>query len=289
MRRSDAFEAWVAPARARPELWRLLLGLALAATLWAAAVVAAGAAATGPRGALLGYLFAFAGLAAGAALAARLLHRRGVASLIGPRGFRPRGFLAGAAVVLAIAAATIGPGLALAGAERNQPLAAWLAWAPLALAAVLVQTSAEEIVFRGYLSQQLAARFRSPALWMGLPALGFGALHWNPAFAANAWAVAGVAALTGFVYADVTARLGDLSPAMGLHFANNAVALLVAGPAGPLGVFALWRAPIDPSDEAAMRAALVANAVVTLLAWSVWRTLRARRERALHSRGPGSI
>ena len=40
------------------------------------------------------------------------------------------------------------------------PLAAWAAWLPLVLPALLVQTAAEEIAFRGYLMQGLAARFR---------------------------------------------------------------------------------------------------------------------------------
>ena len=32
--RSPAFEAFVAPAKARPELWRLVLGCLLAAAVW---------------------------------------------------------------------------------------------------------------------------------------------------------------------------------------------------------------------------------------------------------------
>ena len=38
--RSPAFEAFVAPARARPQLWRLVLGLGVVALLWAAVTVA---------------------------------------------------------------------------------------------------------------------------------------------------------------------------------------------------------------------------------------------------------
>ncbi len=54
--------------------------------------------------------------------------------------------------------------------------------------ACLIQTGAEELVFRGYLQQQLAARFASPLIWMVLPALIFGAVHYDPATAGpNVW------------------------------------------------------------------------------------------------------
>ncbi len=291
MRRpSPRFEAWVAPALARPQLWRLAAGTMVAVACWVAAATAltlvALALDAGPRGEMLAFLFGFAGLTLGLALALPWLHRRRLASLIGPPGFRPKPFLAGVAVVAVAAALTTGPALWIAGAERNLPLATWLGWAPVALAAVLVQTSAEELMFRGYLPQQLAARARSPLLWMGLPALAFGALHWNPELGPNAWAAATLAGVTGLVYADVTAREGDLSPAIGLHFANNAIALMVAGPPGPLGAFALWRAPVDPGDAEAMRAALAGSLALTLAAWGLYRLTRGRR---LQSRRPGSI
>jgi DNA-directed RNA polymerase subunit RPC12/RpoP len=38
---------------------------------------------------------------------------------------------------------------------------------------VLIQTGAEEVLFRGYLQQQLAARFASPIAWMVLPSAIF--------------------------------------------------------------------------------------------------------------------
>ena len=117
---------------------------------------------------------------------------------------------------------------AAAAPVRQLPLAAWAAWLPLALPLLLVQTAAEELAFRGFLMQCLAARFARPLVWFLLPALLFGALHWNPAeLGANASLVALSATVIGLVLADVTAKTGNLSAAIGLHFANNVTSLLV--------------------------------------------------------------
>ena len=91
--RAEPFEAFVAPARARPELWRLIAGTALAAAVWVALTALAlplvvRFADPGGRVALIGFLASFAALILGLALAARLLHRRGIGSLFGPGGLR---------------------------------------------------------------------------------------------------------------------------------------------------------------------------------------------------------
>ncbi len=217
------------------------------------------------------------------------LQRRGPATLIGPGGFRPRDFALGiAAVVLlgALAALTLS---GLTPPVRQMSLAAWAAWLPLALPALLVQTAAEEIAFRGYLLQGLAARFRSRWIWWLLPALGFGALHWNPAeFGANAWLVALSTAVIGLILADVTIRTGNLSAAIGLHFANNVASLLVVALPSPLASLSLYLAEIDPADADALRPLLLADLATTLAAYAAWLALCHRRRR-LHSEGRGSI
>jgi hypothetical protein len=64
----------------------------------------------------------------------------------------------------------------------------WASFLPLALVGVLVQTGAEEVLFRGYLQQQLAARFASPLAWMVLPSVIFALLHYQPELMGeNAW------------------------------------------------------------------------------------------------------
>lgn len=278
--RTPTFTAFIAPATARPALWRLILGTLLAAAVWLGATLALlwSVARMGGRPAALlpAYLYAFAGLILGLGLAARLLHRRSLETLIGPAGFRPRAYALGILVVAMLSLLTLpfGPPL-----TRQLTLTAWLGALPILIPALVIQTAAEELAFRGYLAQGLAARFRSRAFWWVLPALLFGALHWDAGtFGVNAGLVVAAAALTGLVLGDVTARTGNLSLAMGLHFANNALALLLIAPPSPLSRFSLWTAGAGPADSAAFRPLILADIAVTLLAYALW--LLAMRRRA---------
>jgi membrane protease YdiL (CAAX protease family) len=280
----------VAPAAARPALWRTLGGALVAAAVWlftlgATLPFAGGFAA--PSGVLL-YLASFAGLAAGIGLAVRLLQGRSPRTLLGPGGLRPRGFGLGVAVIAALAV----PGsLALALVAppvRQLPLAEWASLLPLALPAILVQSAAEELAFRGYLMQSLAARFRSPLAWWLLPSLLFGALHWNPGeLGPNAALGVLASTVVGLALADVTARTGNLSAAIGLHFANNVMAMLVVALPSPVSGLALYVSGVASGEVGAVRLLLVADLAGTLLAWGAWRAIRARRR--LHSGGAGSI
>lgn len=287
--RPPAFEAFVAPARARPALWRLAAGIILAAALWIGAVaillpLAMRLPGDPARLVLAGYLASFAGLALGTAGAARLLHRRPAATLLGPGGWRTGHFAAG---VAAVAGLTLVALLVPTGAPepiRQMPPATWAAWLPLALPLLLVQTAAEELAFRGYLVQALAARFSGTWVWLLLPAAAFGALHWAPdAFGANAPLVVLSTFAIGLVLADVTATTGNLSAAIGLHFANNVVSILLVSLPGPLAGLSLWLAAIDPADPAA-RPLLFLDLATILAGWAAWRGVRR-----LHSRGRGSI
>jgi membrane protease YdiL (CAAX protease family) len=172
---------------------------------------------------------------------------------------------------------------------RQAPVALWAAWLPLALPALMIQTAAEELAFRGYLLQGLAARFRAPLVWWLLPAVLFGLLHWDPAqFGRHAWLAAASAAVVGLVLADVTASTGNLSAAMGLHFANNAVALLLVAVPSPAAALSLYLYPVATGDPDALRRILLADLATTLVAWAAWRLL-LRRRASLHSPDPGSI
>lgn len=289
-----AFEAFVAPARARAAVWRLGLGVMIVAVLSiiAHAVLFLAEPELGGRGFLIGFLLASFGAILGLAAALRLLHRRRLVTLIGPGGLRPRSFGVAVSVVAAVASLTLLPDLILASPVTSQPLATWLPWVAPALAALFVQTATEELVFRGYLMQQLAARFRARLIWLGLPALLFGLLHWNPdEFGPHAWLIVAVAFVIGLVLGDVTAREGNLSAAMGLHFGNNVFTILVIGPPSPLGVLSLWTLAIAPDNVEAMRATLIVNIAATLVAWGLYRVISARRRRGRSLQSPerGSI
>jgi membrane protease YdiL (CAAX protease family) len=288
-----AFAAFIAPAAAKPALWRTIACALLAVSLWLFAVGATlpfatrtGGFAT-PTGVLL-FLASFLGLAAGVALAARLLQSRSPRTLLGRDGFRPRAFGSGVAVV-AVAAVPTSLALAVVAApERQTALAEWAAWLPLALPAILVQSIAEELAFRGFLLQSLAARFCSPLVWWLLPAVMFGALHWNPAeLGPNAPLGVLASTLIGLALADATVRTGHLSAAIGLHFSNNIMAMLVIAMPSPISGLALFVSGVDSDDVGLVRLLLVADLTAILLAWGLWRAILARRR--LHSRGAGSI
>ena len=281
-----AHRGFVEPARRAPQVWRLALGLMLTAavTIGLGQAIFALASAllpparawefiaeaeTGrrPLGALV-FLVSVGALGMGAALAAKLLHRRRARTLFGPLVLAVPQFLRVAAAVGVLYAVltpftptggALGPGLALG---------AWLGLLPLSLTALLIQTGGEEMVFRGYLQQQLAARFDVPALWMGLPSALFALGHYAPGlYGANAGWVALWAFLFGMVAADLTARAGTLGPALALHLVNNAFALLVIAPQGDLSGLALYRLPFGPEDEAAIAALLPAEFATLGVGW----------------------
>ncbi len=284
-----AFEGFVAPARARPQVWRLLAGLCLAGlgyALWSAGAVALYWGALGPErpeswasalpdaetpaGAFV-MLSTVLGMALGTVLAARLFHARRSATLFGRAPVVPRDFVIAAGLVGVIYAASLALWFARFDPVPQLDPGRWLALLPFALLAVLIQTGAEELVFRGYLQQQLAARFRSPLVWLLLPSLGFGLAHYDPgATGADLWLVVAATALFGLAAADLTARSGSIGAAWGFHFANNTAALLVVAVKGTIPGLALFTTPYTADDPAMAR--LLAIDIATLgIAWFVVR------------------
>lgn len=281
------FEAFVAPARRRPALWRLLLGLPTILIVYLAWLVAMGGIlwlasgtvglrdwsgrivrAEDPGAALL--LFAtFGGMALGAVVAARVLHGRSAGTLFGRAPVVLADFIRAALVTLLVYAVVLLPLTHGSELVPNLPAGRWLMLLPLALAGVALQTLAEEMVFRGYLMQQIAARFRS--LWPAvvIPSLLFGALHWDSkGNGGNAWALVGAVSLFAVVAADLTRRTGSLGAAWGLHFANNCLALLVISTGGQLPGLALWTTPYAGSDPQMMYA-LAGDIGAILIVWLI--------------------
>lgn len=288
--------AFAAPARARAEAWRTAAGLAIIAAAylagmvifvhllrallepaigpWAAARLAEGfgSGRTAPGLTVLLYSFALLGLPV--LLVTRLLHGRPAASLIGP----PRRALADALKVtlpmLALALAML-PFAALSEqAGRRLALGEWLAWLPLALPGLMLQVGAEEALFRGYLQQQLAARFRSPLAWMVLPAALFAVLHFAPGVhGAGALAVAAWAGLFALCAADLTARTGSIGAAFGLHLATNFGAIFLVGLWGQLDGLALWNVVVDTREAGALAPLLAIDMLTLVTGWLLARVI----------------
>ncbi|MCR8549055.1 CPBP family intramembrane metalloprotease [Salipiger sp. P9] len=282
-----AFDLMTRPARGA-ELWRLALGLILAmlVTYGLGQGVIAMAALVLPRESywaliaqmergetpvgLLALLFNAGTMGIGALVAAQTLHRRAPASLFGPLPLALRQFLRVAAAVAVLyiviaalppwtQAETLVPGLA---PER------WLTLLPLTLTALLIQTGSEELLFRGYLQSQLAARLHHPAVWLIAPSALFALGHWAPGvYGGNAGLVVLWAFAFGLSAADLTARAGTLGPAIALHLLNNLAAIAIVSPQGLMSGLALFLLPFDPADEAAVRALLPLDLISVFLSW----------------------
>ncbi|MCV6595007.1 MAG: CPBP family intramembrane metalloprotease [Silicimonas sp.] len=282
----------VEPARMRPALWRLILGIATVVALgflWAAGLFSVlglvleadqaralfdglNARQVGPGGTILA-LALIAGIFPATLIAAAVWHGRRPGTLFGPRARGLRHFTAAAGLTFAVMVALLLLSLPFTAPPRpNMDPGLWLTWLPLALTALLFQTGAEELLFRGYLQSQLAARFRSPALWLILPSIGFALLHLGPGLSPVFLAFMALGTFTfGLMAADLTARTGSLGAAWGFHFANNVLALLVLSSDSTLAGLSLYLAAEPVNEMTQFTPLLLAD---LLIITSVWLVLR---------------
>jgi membrane protease YdiL (CAAX protease family) len=190
-------------------------------------------------------LLTFSGIWIGAWLVMRFVHREKLSALFGATGrISWSDFIKGAVAVLVTSVISEIAIYAMAPDIERTAIGwgTWLAFLVPVLFLAFVQTSAEELLFRGYLLRGLAHRYRSPLVWGLLPALIFTCLHWNigapPAMNACVLAsIGGFAALvTVLVYLT-----GNLGAGMGAHFANNLAGFLLISHESALSSFALYR------------------------------------------------
>ena len=287
--RQPEFQAMVQPARLYPQIWRLLLGLLLMIFIYLGffammAVVAYPV--VGPLdyfgfmqnlqkptepGPTLFVLISFIGMFLAPLIAAPACHLRPAGTLFGPRGDTLRGFGMTVLVLLPIYAAIGAAGWWLTTPEQNMPLGHWLRLLPLAVPLVLIQVTAEELIFRGYLPQQLAARFAARWVWMGLPSAVFAALHYNPEAGNSVWIILLVTFAFALIAMDLTERSGSLGAAIGLHFMNNLSALLFLSVKGTITGLALFVTPFQIDETGAFSGAILIDLLVLFL---IWRLLR---------------
>lgn len=270
----EPHEHMIAPARPKSEGWRLgtsivlaIIGYVVLTQLymtglhwifgadWFAGLARSPIAATPST--MLALLISFGALIVAVWAVLELLHNRSLRSAIGPM---PQ---AGQQFFVTLRGSVPWFGLMIAGAwvfgdmRLNTAPLLWAALLPVALIAIFIQIAAEEIAFRGYLQSQLAALTPLSVVWMGIPSVLFGLLHFAPADAgSNAWIIALWATIFGCLAADLTARTGTLGPALAMHFANNVTAMLFAGMDGAMSGLALMVTPYSLSDTQAVRAAL---------------------------------
>lgn len=293
---SQVQDQFIAPARLRPQLWRLGLGVVLILVIyiaWMAMVGLGVTIAVGLAGAeqamgqvgvgssplsILVLLGTFGGLVLGTFAAVRWVHKRPVASLFGPRGLLLRDFGVAFGVFMAVSLPGIVWVVASGALTAGVPFTTWLVFVVPVLMGLLLQTGAEEIVFRGYLQQQLAARFAARWVSFVIPSILFGLLHYAPAeMGQGAWLLVGLTGFFGLLMADLTARSGSLGLAWGMHFGNNILAILIFTTGEALDGVALFRLPYSLSDPSSVAGLLVVDLAGLVLVWVLLRRwLRGR-------------
>lgn len=283
--RSPEFEAMIGPAKLYPQLWRLFLGLLLIAFCYLGLLALQAVAlfmAVGPMeyfGTLQSLAFpdaplptilllaTFGGLLLGPVVAAGTCHFRGPSTLLGPRDELFRGFFTVLVVAVPLYVLVLTLGALAEPPRENLSWAVWASWLPLAVPLIFVQIAAEELVFRGYLQQQLAARFAARWIWMGVPSVLFASLHWNPAAGGAVWLILLATFVFALIAADLTERTGSLGAALGLHFVNNAFGILAISVSGTITGLARWVTPFEVGAAGPLVLSLGFNIAFLVVLW----------------------
>ena len=192
----------------------------------------------------LAVFLTFAGIWLGVWIAMRFLHKQKLSALFGPSSrLSASAFLKGLAAVAVtsllseIALYAIAPQFV----RTTIALGDWLIFIVPVMLFAFVQTSAEELLFRGYLMRGLAYRFRSPLIWALLPTLAFTLLHWHGGTpmlmtACVLVTIGSFAVLLAFI----VYRTGNLGGSMGAHFGNNIFGFLLISHESSFSAFSLY-------------------------------------------------
>ncbi|MEM7684816.1 MAG: type II CAAX endopeptidase family protein [Pseudomonadota bacterium] len=298
------FESYIAPARVVPGAWRALVGLltvgviwviatALVLLTWAVAQLSTGLATDGLNDRLARFsqngepieifllLLSFSGIWLGVYTAAHWLHRHRLRDVLSAwrtgalRGFG-KGVVLTAIIITAFTGFTWAIGLASADPTQTADIQTWLIWLlPIALA-VLIQASAEELFFRGYLLQQLAVRSDHWLVWAVIPSILFGCLHYGGREGLLDAYYVGTTFMMGLCFSVLVWRSGSLWPAIGMHVSNNLYALLIAGHSSEATGTELWLYPEDSFEETLQFAPLLYLIVLIALISPLGRVFNAR-------------
>lgn len=291
------YETLLAPARPKAQIWRLIVGLILGTVIYYVGVLYTVSSlmqvmqmSTAELTATFDVvdtpfwtgvmLFSFIFMSLPVFLVTEILHKRRWITLFAHWQIEKRVFLVVtlALILLAVALELLPPwNLGLLQANPQLNFSNWLVLLPVAALAVLIQTSAEELVFRGYFQSQLAARFDSPLVWMLIPSAIFGLLHYDP----GTWGDGAIwpvlwAFMFGLCAADLVARSGTLSAAIALHFVNNLYPLVFAAFPDNLSGFALFHLPWTSEEMLEQNPMLLTDFLFVLCNWLMVRLVLRR-------------
>jgi membrane protease YdiL (CAAX protease family) len=278
-------ERLVAPARNKSDILRLIFGLVTITSLymmmvmlgghvvsvimgdaWAQAIVNSPGL-TSP-GQMLTVLGSFGFMIIAVCLVVILLHHRSPMTLLGGFRLATTQFFKAMRNLLPYMALMVTLAFVTEDLQPNLMLELWLSLLPLTLLFLLVQVSAEELVFRGYLQSQLAALGLHKSIWILLPAVLFGLLHYDPIIMGRAapwfvlWAIC-----FGVLAADLTARSGTLGPAVAFHFTINFLSVGIIGIADYLGGLNLYSYSFSITDTVNLISYLPLDTIGMLLAY----------------------
>ena len=288
------FESYIAPARARTGFWRVVVGILLILFCWFASMLVMLSAwvigklvssnsidatlaqldtlmdSRDPT-AVLVMLLSFAGIWVGVFATLTWLHAQRFSTIFAPPGWhRVTDFLKGAAImpvsVLILVVVSGGTGMGLDEPEPLMPLETWLIWVGPILVLVFFQATAEELIFRGYILQQLAVRSPYWIVWAVLPSVLFGMMHFgNRPDGSDIYYIA-VTAVMGLIFCTLVWRSGSLWPAIGLHVVTNAYALTIVTVDGSLVGTQLWVFPkVDFVNALQMQLGILVVILLALL------------------------
>lgn len=253
---SPAFENYRYSAPRRVSLWRLLFGVIIIGLCWLGTSLLAGLPALLGNDAdpfayfsskigTLATLGSFIGIWIGVWLVTRFVHGEPFRNVLGVSGRIRIGDFGKGLVAVGLTSLlselliyVLDPTFERTGLAFGT----WLVFLVPIVVLCFVQTSAEELLFRGYLPRNLANRFRSPWIWAVLPSLAFIGLHLTPDMPASQFAlvVVSIGALTALMMYLVWLT-GNLGAAFGLHMGNNLFGFVLVAHQDEFAGLALFR------------------------------------------------
>ena len=253
---SPAFEIYRSSQPRPVSLLRLLFGIIIIGLCWLVTSLIAGLPALladdadpleffSSKIGTLATLGSFVGIWIGVWIATRFVHREPLGNVLGvSRRINCPDFIKGlVAVTLTSILSELLIYLLDPSFERTTlGIGTWLVYIIPMLLLCFVQTSAEELLFRGYLPRNLANRFRSPFVWALLPSLVFIGLHLTPDMspAQITLVVVSIGTLTALMMFLVWLT-GNLGAAFGIHMGNNLFGFVLVAHQEEFAGLALFR------------------------------------------------
>ena len=280
--RTPQFERFISPAKGSLELWRLMVSLIICILTWLvfAKIIKAlffpyletSTLSTGNSSAGMIYILSsFLGLIFALLLVAKL-HNRPLKSFFGSGSNFINHFFYSFLLCLifcSVFAVTIN---IITGniVTQNLSISQWSRYLIIGLPLLLIQVTTEELFFRGYLVQQLAARYNSILIWMVLPSIVFGLAHYDPQnYGKAALPIVGLLTVYGVFATDLTRRTGNLSLAMGFHLSNNIFTIFIFGNTSKFSGLSLLTVPTFLENHENLKAILISEFLFIILVWYI--------------------